>query len=93
MKNRFIRVTIVTCIVYVFYVFFFTENVEDVSSNKENFIQINSVINTHDSLVNIKDTLNLVQKNNLFHPLFRRKNFTGFSQRYIFKNFLCLFFK
>mgnify|MGYP000135592742 FL=1 len=62
MKNRFIRVTIVTCIVYGFYVFFFTENVEDVSSNKENFIQTNSVISRHDSLVTIKDTLNFVQK-------------------------------
>ena len=36
MKNRFIRVTIVTCFVYVFYVFFFTENVEDVSSKIKN---------------------------------------------------------
>ena len=62
MKNRFIRVIIVTCIVYIFYVFFFTENVEDVSSNKENFIQTNSVISRHDSLVTIKDTLNFVQK-------------------------------
>lgn len=62
MKNRFIRVTIVTCIVYIFYVFFFTENVEDVSSNKENFIQTNSVISRDDSLVTIKDTLNFIQK-------------------------------
>ena len=62
MKNRYIRVAIVTCIVYIFYVFFFTENVEDVSSNKENFIQTNSVISRHDSLVTIKDTLNFVQK-------------------------------
>jgi hypothetical protein len=62
MKNRYIRVTIVTCIVYIFYVFFFTENIEDVSSNKENFIQTNSVISRHDSLVTIKDTLNFVQK-------------------------------
>ena len=62
MKNRYIRVTIVTCIVYIFYVFFFSENVEDVSSNKENFIQTNSVISRHDSLVTIKDTLNFVQK-------------------------------
>ena len=62
MKNRYIRVTIVTCIVYIFYVFFFTENVKDVSSNKENFIQTNSVISRHDSLVTIKDTLNFVQK-------------------------------
>ena len=62
MKNRFIRVTIVTCIVYGFYVFFFTENVEDVSSNKENFIQTNSVISRHDSLVTIKYTLTFVQK-------------------------------
>ncbi len=62
MKNRFIRVTIVTCIVYIFYVFFFTENVEDVSSDNVNFIQTNSVISRHDSLVTIKDTLNFVQK-------------------------------
>ena len=62
MKNRFIRVTIVTCIVYVFYVFFFTENVEDVSSNKENFIPVNSVNSRYDSLVSIKDTLKFVQK-------------------------------
>ena len=62
MKNRYIRVTIVTCIVYIFYVFFFTENVEDISSNKENFIQTHSVISRHDSLVTIKDTLNFVQK-------------------------------
>jgi hypothetical protein len=62
MKNRFIRVIIVTCIVYIFYVFFFTENVEDVSSNKENFIQTNSVISRHDSLVTIIDTLKFVQK-------------------------------
>ena len=63
MKNRFIRVTIVTCIVYVFYLFFFTENVEDISSNNENFIPINSVNSKYDSLVSIKDTLNFVQKN------------------------------
>ena len=63
MKNRFIRVTIVSCIVYVFYLFFFTENVEDVSSNNENFIPINSVNSKYDSLVSIKDTLNFVQKN------------------------------
>ncbi len=63
MKNRFIRVTIVTCIVYVFYLFFFTENVEDVSSNNENFIPINSVNIKYDSLVSIKDTLNFIQKN------------------------------
>ena len=62
-KNRFIRVTIVTCIVYVFYLFFFTENVEDVSSNNENFIPINSVNIKYDSLVSIKDTLNFIQKN------------------------------
>ena len=62
-KNRFIRVTIVTCIVYVFYLFFFTENVEDVSSNNENFIPINSVYSKYDSLVSIKDTLNFIQKN------------------------------
>ena len=63
MKNRFIRVTIVTCIVYVFYLFFFTENVEDVSSNNENFIPINSVNSKYDSLVSIKDKLNFIQKN------------------------------
>jgi len=63
MKNRFIRVTIVTCIVYVFYLFFFTENIEDVSSNNENFIPINSVNSKYDSLVSIKDTLNFIQKN------------------------------
>ena len=63
MKNRFIRVTIVTCIVYVFYLFFFTENVEDVSSNNEKFIPINSVNSKYDSLVSIKDTLNFIQKN------------------------------
>ena len=62
MKNRFIRVTIVTCIVYVFYVFFFTENIEDVSSNNEKFIPINSVNSRYDSLVSIKDTLNFIQK-------------------------------
>ena len=62
MKNRFIRVVIVTCIVYVFYVFFFTENVEDVSSNNENSIPINSVNSRYDSLVSIKDTLKFVQK-------------------------------
>jgi uncharacterized phage infection (PIP) family protein YhgE len=62
MKNRFIRVIIVTCIVYVFYVFFFTENVEDVSSNNENSIPINSVNSRYDSLVSIKDTLKFVQK-------------------------------
>ena len=62
MKNRYIRVTIVTCIVYIFYVFFFTENVEDVSSTKENFIQTNSLISRHDSLVPLKDTLNFFQK-------------------------------
>ena len=62
-KNRFIRVTIVTCIVYLFYLFFFTENVEDVSSNNEKFFPINSVNIKYDSLVSIKDTLNFIQKN------------------------------
>jgi hypothetical protein len=41
---------------------FFTENVEDVSSNKENFIPVNSVNSRYDSLVSIKDTLNFIQK-------------------------------
>ena len=62
MKNRFIRVTIVTCIVYGFYLFFFTENVEDVSFKNVNLIQINSVDGSKISKNNEKDTLNFIQK-------------------------------
>ena len=49
------------CLSFLFV--FFTENVEDVSSNNENFIPINSVNIKYDSLVSIKDTLNFIQKN------------------------------
>ena len=62
MKNRFIRVTIVTCIVYGFYVFFFTENIEDISFENVNLIQINSVDVSKISKINEKDTLNFIQK-------------------------------
>ena len=62
MKNRFIRVTIVTSIVYGFYVFFFTENVEDVSFENVNLIQINSLDSSKISKINEKDTLNFTQK-------------------------------
>ena len=62
MKNRFIRVTIVTSIVYGFYVFFFTENVEDIYFENVNLIQINSLDSSKISKINKKDTLNFIQK-------------------------------
>ena len=36
MKNRFIRVTVVTLIVYVVYTFFFIDDIIDVPVNKKN---------------------------------------------------------
>jgi len=42
--------------------FFFTENVEDVSFENVNLIQINSVDSSKISKINEKDTLNFIQK-------------------------------
>ena len=42
--------------------FFFTENVEDVSFENVNLIQINSVDVSKISKINEKDTLNFIQK-------------------------------
>ena len=36
MKNRFIRVTVVTLIVYAVYTFFFIDDIIDVPMNKKN---------------------------------------------------------
>jgi hypothetical protein len=43
-------------------VFFFTENVEDVSFENVNLIQINSEDGSKISKINEKDTLNFIQK-------------------------------
>ena len=58
MKNRLLRVTIVTLIVYGFYTFFFIEDVADSPMNQKIIsVESNDMINEKDSLIHIKDTL------------------------------------
>ena len=58
MKNRLLRVTIVTLIVYGFYTFFFIEDVADSPINQKIIsVESNDMINEKDSLIHIKDTL------------------------------------
>tara|TARA_B110000459_G_scaffold183531_1_gene212570 strand:- start:6 stop:200 length:195 start_codon:yes stop_codon:yes gene_type:complete len=63
MKNRLLRVTIVTLIVYGFYTFFFIEDVADSPINQKIIsVESNDMINEKDSLINIKDTLIEISK-------------------------------
>ena len=58
MKNRFIRVTIITCIIYIIYTFFFVEDIIDVEMDKNNFVKDNtSFENKIDSIVSYKDSI------------------------------------
>lgn len=58
MKNRFIRVTIITCIIYIIYTFFFVEDIIDVEMHKNNFVKDNtSFENKTDSIVSYKDSI------------------------------------
>ena len=58
MKNRLLRVTIVTLIVYGFYTFFFIEDVADSPINQKIIsVESNDMINEKDSLIHKKDTL------------------------------------
>jgi len=63
MKNRLLRVTIVTLIVYGFYTFFFIEDVTDSPINQKIIsVESNDMINEKDSLIHIKDTLIEISK-------------------------------
>ena len=58
MKNRFIRVTIITSIIYIIYTFFFVEDIIDVEMHKNNFVKDNtSFVNKTDSIVSYKDSI------------------------------------
>ncbi|MEZ7946108.1 MAG: hypothetical protein QMC07_03940 [Flavobacteriaceae bacterium] len=58
MKNRLLRVTIVTLIVYGLYTFFFIEDVADSSVNQKIIsVESNDMINEKDSLMHVNDTL------------------------------------
>ena len=58
MKNRFIRVTVVTLIVYTVYTFFFIDDIIDVPMNKKNSsIESNSYENKKDSIFSVKDSV------------------------------------
>ena len=58
MKNRFIRVTIITSIIYIIYTFFFVEDIIDVEMDKNNFVKDKpSFVNKTDSIVSYKDSI------------------------------------
>ena len=58
MKNRFIRVTIITSIIYIIYTFFFVEDIIDVEMDKNNFVKDNtSFENKIDSIVSYNDSI------------------------------------
>lgn len=58
MKNRFIRITIITLIVYAVYTFFFIDDIIDVPMNKKNSsIESNSYENKKDSIFLVKDSV------------------------------------
>ena len=58
MKNRFIIVTIITCIIYIIYTFFFVEDIIDVEMDKNNFVKDNtSFENKIDSIVSYNDSI------------------------------------
>ena len=58
MKNRFIRVTIIKCIIYIIYTFFFVEDIIDVEMDKNNFVKDNtSFENKIDSIVSYNDSI------------------------------------
>ena len=63
MKNRLLRVTIVTLIVYGFYTFFFIEDVADSGvTQKIISVESNDMVHVKDSLIHIKDTLIEISK-------------------------------
>ena len=63
MKNRLLRVTIVTLIVYGFYTFFFIEDVADSPINQKIIsVERNDMINEKDAWIQIKDTLIEISK-------------------------------
>ena len=58
MKNRFIRITIITLIVYAVYTFFFIDDIIDVPMNKKNSsIERNSYENKKDSIFSVTDSV------------------------------------
>ena len=63
MKNRLLRVTIVTLIVYSLYTFFFIEDVADSPVNQKIIsAESNNMINEKDTLIHVKDTLIEISK-------------------------------
>ena len=58
MKNRFIRVTVVTLIVYAVYTFFFIDDIIDVPVNKKNSsIESHSYEMNKDSIFSERDSV------------------------------------
>ena len=62
MKNRFIRVTVVTLIVYAVYTFFFIDDIIDVPVNKKNSsIEIRSHEKNKDSIFSERDSVHKIK--------------------------------
>jgi hypothetical protein len=58
MKNRLLRVTIVTLIVYGLYTFFFIEDVADSGVNRKIIsVESNDMVHVKDSLIHVNNTL------------------------------------
>ena len=63
MKNRFIRVTLVTFVIYIVYTFFFIDEMIDVPSDENNIlIENKSIENKIDSIFSDKDSISEVKK-------------------------------
>ncbi len=65
MKNRFVRVTVVTIIVSIFYFIFFIEEVVDSNVHENNnSVESKYLINKIDTLIIKKDSLVGIEKKN-----------------------------
>tara|TARA_B100000787_G_scaffold162672_1_gene143661 strand:+ start:64176 stop:64382 length:207 start_codon:yes stop_codon:yes gene_type:complete len=65
MKNRFVRVTVVTIIVSIFYFVFFIEEVVDSNVHENNnSVESKYLINKIDTLIIKKDSLVGIEKKN-----------------------------
>ena len=62
MRNRLLRVTGVTLIIYIFYTFFFIENVVDSPVIKKIILVESNVEIEKDTLLLVKDSLVVIKK-------------------------------
>ncbi|MFY0629181.1 MAG: hypothetical protein JXR05_02300 [Flavobacteriaceae bacterium] len=66
MKNRFVRVTVVTIVISFFYFTFFTEKAEDVSNNKNNLTpKVENIFVEPDTIFNEKGYLVIAKPNSV----------------------------